>query len=72
MIRRLSAACKTGAHQDPEVDMTAVKVAFPNWFLVANEDTKIAWDVEELVSDIIIALSELERAVDQTTPTRLL
>ena len=61
VIRRLSAVCKTG-----EIDMTAVKVAFPNWFLVANEDTKAAWNVEELVPDLIVALSELSRAVNLT------
>ena len=43
--------------------MTAMKVAFPNWFLVGNEDAKIAWNVDALVPDLIVAVSELYRAV---------
>ena len=63
VIRRLSAVCKTGALQDQEIDMTAMKVAFPNWFLVGNEDAKIAWNVDALMPDLIVAVSELSRAV---------
>jgi hypothetical protein len=46
-----------------EIDMTAMKVAFPNWFLVGNDDAKIAWNVDAVVPDLLVAVSELYRAV---------